>query len=165
MSKNKNKIEYLSSILCTGSSVDQTTNNLTVFNIIEKISVAKNQLKIPVEPGNNKEKKIIPIAFELITFWKKVANKEGVSAQIKITLNDPEGKMMQDKMQIIAMKPEHERLRGRMQINGIRVSKSGEYKYIIHKKEEHSKEFSLVGKVPFTIKILENKDMKDMPTA
>ena len=39
-----NNIQHVWSILASGVSIDQDTNNLSLFNIFDQISIPKNQL-------------------------------------------------------------------------------------------------------------------------
>jgi hypothetical protein len=144
------------SILCSGTSVDQDTNNLTLFNIIDQISIPEDKLvKMPGIDG--KDKPAAPVGFNLVTLWRKSETKVAASAEVEVELLDPSGTMRQKGDYSVDLPEGITRLRSRMQWNGIRVTTSGTYTFKISLKEAGDDKFRKVGEIYLDIQILSAK--------
>lgn len=159
--KSIEKIEYLGSIICIGTSIDRDTNNLTVFNIIEEINILESELKKPFKSESEKER-IIPFSFEMVTLWKKLIKDQEVSGQVRVDLIDPIGNMIQKFEYSITIKKEHKRLRNKAQIRGLKITEVGEYMYYIYLKEIGTNTFNLVGRVPFVVNVVKKDDIRSI---
>lgn len=153
MSKiSKNKIQHIWSILCSGLSVDQQRNNLTLFNIIEQIKIPKNQL---VETKDNGEKRFAaPIPFNLITLWRRAEADEAQKADVEIRLIDPTGEVRQIGKYELKFDPKIKRFRSISPWAGIKISSSGVYIFKTYIKEEGQKNFREAGMAYLDVEIL-----------
>lgn len=148
------KIQHLMTTICQSSAVDTDTNSLSLFNIIEEINVN-------LKPLNNqlidqKEKKSIPFPFELVSVWTKLIDGD-VSSEIKFSLIDPLGEVIQEIPHNLEIKSTHQRMRIRIKVNGIVVTKPGQYFYLVELKSKNG--FTEVSKIPLTIKIPVSTDL------
>lgn len=158
--ETKNKTEYIGSIVCTGASVDQETNNLSIFNMIEEISIFEKQLQAATKDGN--KERVAPLSFELVTLWRKNVKNEGISAQEKIELLDPDDKILQKIEHPILMKSEHKRLRNRIKISGFKITAPGDYTFRIYIKEGDAKDYRFGGETKITVNILKDGELKNI---
>lgn len=150
MTKNT-PIKNLWTLVCKSSSIDNETNNVTLFNVIEEIGFLIN----PVTGNalNFAEKKTIPLDIELISLWKRGSSSGNLTADVKIELLDPKNVVMQEIPYKIEFKPQHERMRTRIRISSINVTSQGEYNFSILLKEQGGKSFVEVARAPIVIKI------------
>ncbi len=149
------KIQHVWSILASGVSVDQESNNLSLFNVIDQIVIPKNQLvEMPIVTGEKKP--AIPIGFVVVSQWRKLQENIDVKGDARIELLDPSGTMRQKAEFTINLPGKIERFRSRVQWGGIRVTTSGTYIFKISLKEEGQDEFVPVGEAYLKIQIIEN---------
>ena len=145
----KRKIEHIWSILCEKSIIDQDSNNISLQNVLEQLQLTPG-VDAKLGKDVNSAEKNVPINFELITMWDRVA-KGDIDEQIKIALVDPEGKAIATTDHPLKLSSSLQRLRFRIRYNGIKVTIPGKYRFSIRMKGE--KEYEEVGRVYLDIKI------------
>ena len=84
--KKKVKIDHIKCVwglLCSLSSIDQKTNNISLFNIIEQLN-----LPLAYFEQQKKEKRslILPMPYEVILYWRRTLNTDIQSKEIAIDL-------------------------------------------------------------------------------
>ena len=153
MPKSKvENIQHAWSILCSGVSIDQENNNLSLFNIIEQIRVDKNRLiDIPIKGGGTEP--ALPIRFETISLWRKIKGDVQVNAEVRVELVDPSGTVRQRAGYSIEFPEKIERVRSRLQWDAIRVTSPGIYTFRVLKKESGQKSFKNAGEIYLRVKI------------
>ena len=155
---SKKNIKLALAVLCSGISIDQRTNNASLFNLIEVLSFPKEMLK---DLGVKRDKILgIPIPFSLFSIWHKVENKGSAEADIKIQIVDPAGKKREVSQQKIKISSKTQRLRLTTKWGGIKVSTSGMYTFKISKKEKSEKGFSEAGEIYLMVNLLEKEIKK-----
>lgn len=144
-------MQHIWSILCRSSQIDIDTNNVSISNVFEQLVVNLDQkdYKTKIESVN------IPIEYEVVSFWVKETHEKKVKAEIMLTIVDPTGKVLKSFTQIGEMPEAMKRLRTRFKIQGLNLTKSGIYKFIVKIKEGDKKEFRIVSEVP--LEVLLNK--------
>ncbi len=156
--KNENKIEHLWTILCSLSSIDNETNNVSLFNIIEEVAVSP-QTTQGKDLGIN-DKKGILLPFEIISLWKRLNDTESIISDVKISFLDPNNNLMQNMGYKMEIKPQHQRMRMRVKANGITVTKQGEYFFLVEIKENTESKFREVARIPLLVKMPTPTDLK-----
>lgn len=151
--KVKDEIIHNWTILCSGSSVDEQNNNISLFNIIET-------LKIDLTPNEEqqKEKEVkgwyaVPFNFWLITKLQKNIDLN-LAFDIQYEITDPKdrkvGKPFGSALKFIKG---HDSLRIRNQIGTFPVTESGVYKIEMSVGDIASTKFTKIGEVSFKIDI------------
>ena len=139
------------SIMCTGISVDKETNNLTLFNIIEQIQLPKQNL---LQSGEGAQKKsTIPLAFYLISMWRRSEINTPLKGAVEIQLTDPQGKTTQTGSYKIEFAGTIERLRSWIQWVGLDVDRSGLYALKVFFKEDGKNQPEPMGETYLSIEI------------
>lgn len=153
MSKTiSSNIQHAWSILCSGVSIDRQTNNLSLFNIIEQIKIPKNRL---VEAEENGVKKLaVPMAFNLVTLWRRVVSDTVEEAEVEISLVDPNGGIRKISEYKLNFPAKIQRIRVPIQWAGIKTDSSGVHIFKISLKENRQKSFKEVGEAYLNIEIL-----------
>ena len=146
----KGNIKHVWSVLCSGVSIDQNTNNLTLFNIIEQIKISENKL-VKVEDEN---KLAIPLAFSLVTLWRREDHKFTEKVDVGIEVVDPNGLKRKSNLYSFKFTAGMKRMRYQIRWGGIKVTTSGTYKFIVSLKEAKSKRFVSVGEAYLEVEIL-----------
>lgn len=140
-------MQHIWSVLCRTSQIDIDTNNLSISNVFEQLVVTLDQ--------KDSEKKIesvnIPIEYEVVSLWVKETQEKKIKAEIMLDIVDPHGKILKSFTQIGEMPETMKRLRTRFRIQGLGLTTSGIYKFIVKIKEEDKKDFRVVSEVPLEV--------------
>ena len=140
------------SIICSGVSIDKSTNNVSLFNVIEQVQIPRNNL---VEVKEKEEKWLaIPMPFYLMMLWSKPSTNTIEKASVEIKLVDSKNKSRKIGEFDIKFAPKMERIRFKFQYAGIRVSSSGAHVFKIFLREDGQKKFREVGSAQLSIEIL-----------
>ena len=143
------KIENVWSILCEKSVIDSESNNISFTNILEEIQVTPKE-GTKLSEGFDSSEKSIPMAFELVTMWKRVGEGD-VKELIRVELVDPNGKSIAFGEHTIEMAKSLKRLRFRIRFNGLKVTIPGDYRFVVKIKQGNT--YKEVGFADLEIKI------------
>ncbi|MDP3726023.1 MAG: hypothetical protein Q8R36_02380 [bacterium] len=149
----KNIIRHIWTVLCKNTLTDKDSNNLSINNVVEQINISKKQ-NIPTTTKERLENLRIPIQLELITLWSR-EDSEGRGVDARMQLLDPQGKVLINQQYQLAFEKLKKRLRFRMRMDGIIISISGEYLFVISTKEDGAKNYKDRIQIPVDVKITE----------
>ncbi len=147
-----NNIEHIWTLTCLNSSIDQTTNLISMFNVIE-------ELKVDVNLQKKTDVINVPIRFEIITLWKKLSSNQEENDDIQINLVDPTGKNISTFNYKLNIPIDKKRMRYRVIVNGLPITKNGIYIFSVKAKDVKTKEFVEVGNT--TIDLFANIKIKN----
>lgn len=125
----KNTVRYMGGVLCESSAVDQATQNLSAFKFLDQLTVDLES-KDPLKTTDSLEKVTIPFNFQMITLWKRQNHTDAgtdVDAKIQVDFLDPDKKSLQKTTLNFAIPMTKVRARNVLNINGLAVTKTGEY--------------------------------------
>lgn len=145
------KIKHIWSVLCKESVINQDDNLISINGALEEftVSIAPSDPKISAIPA----KLNIPVHYEIVSFWVKENPKETVTIQIEYSLVDPKGESLFIKIQDLKILENIKRYRSRMKITGLPLTQSGDYTFMVKKKEPESNKFELMVKLPLEVKL------------
>jgi hypothetical protein len=146
-----NSINHIWGVLCQSSIIDNSTNNLTIFNTLEEIQVeVKPKPGEKIEPG-----KLIhlPMNFEIISLWQRTNVEKKVICDSQIEIYDSKNKLIQTFTQPFNLDEGKKRFRTILQISGFAVSESGDYSFHIKIREPNQTSFKTVSIIPLEVKI------------
>lgn len=153
-------IKHIWSVLCTSTSVDKNSNSLSMFNIVEEITL--HPPKGPEQKAELKklEQAKLPItvgfSLELVSLWKredKNKDREDLIVDIEIDLLDPIGNSLHRYTAQAVFKKGLKRLRFINKLNAIKVNGLGEHNFKISIKEPKDNSFREVVQIPFDVKV------------
>jgi len=144
------KIEHVWSIICSNSTTDQQTNNISLFNVVEKFNVIvekKPNLKI-----EKNKKIIIPFGQEVVTRFRRKVRDVDVLFDIRLDLIDPSGEITEGKtVKTISFLKKFSNMRVVNKVPNLPVEKSGLYNFSIKIREVGETKFEEVGSIPLEI--------------
>ena len=145
MKKIKNNL----SLLCKSSLVDIDSNNVSIFNIIEEITIKPEGILKQKIKG--REEEVIPFTFELFTAWERNddINKELIS-NVKTSILCPDGKEREYIEFPFNFELGKKRMRIRIKTGGLPFAGYGTYIFNIF--IEENKKFVLTSKISIEIK-------------
>lgn len=145
-------MQHIWSILCRSSQIDVDTNNLSINNVFE-------QLVVTVDPKTAVKglKTInIPLEYEFVSLWVKENQEKKIKAEITLDIADPQGNLLKSFTQSGKMPETMRRLRTRFRIQGLGLTTSGIYKFIVKIKEEGRKDFRTASEVPLEVHLIKS---------
>lgn len=143
-------IKHIWSVLCQKSSVDQQSNNVSLFDVFEALEVDINPAPNIKSPSNSEYN--IPVQYQVVTLLSKIkTDPKDTQYNIRITLVNPDEKekiLVDQNLTFVANK---KRMRSINQIQGLPVNKSGDYHFIVELKEDGK--FEKVADLPLEVKL------------
>ncbi len=147
-------MKHIWSIICEKSSIDFETNLLSIFSCLEELKLVIDETQV-----SKTEKLIIPVNFQIVSFWSIENFSQDSSLEIKGELLDPQGTVLNEFQNTLQIKAGVKRFRNRTNVQGLPVTKSGRYYFRISQKDKNK--FIVVANLPLDIdlsyKLLENK--------
>jgi len=146
--KISSKIIQEWSILCSNSLVDMDSNNLSLFNIIEQINLElKTDKKFDEKAGDD-----FPLSMVLVSrFRKTIPEDEPIKGDVKIDFISPDKELLGSFSQSLELGVGIDNIRIRSGIEGLKLTKSGMYHFVIFLKEQSEKKFEVVYSLPLKV--------------
>jgi hypothetical protein len=146
-------IRHIWSVLCSQSVIDAQSNNVSLFNVIEQLTVVMKKTIIP-------EGKIplLPISLELVTLWERGELEQGGSqGHVAVDVLDPTGKRLggQDINVDVSVA---RRCRSKLAFGGIPVTTSGRYIMRVSIREDADDQPRVVAEVPLEVSVAYESD-------
>ena len=148
-------MQHIWSVLCRSSQIDIDTNNISINNVFEQLVVTADLQEQVQKQGTIN----IPIEYEVVSLWAKEPQEKKTKAEIALDIIDPRGNRLKSFTQVGEMPEAMRRLRTRFRIQGLGLTTSGIYKFIVRIKEESRKDFRTVSEVPLEVHL--NKPLKN----
>lgn len=146
------KIKHIWSVLCQDSTLNQDDNVISLNKVLEALSIDLTPFKTSI--GKPLPEKInLPLNYEIVSFWLKDKIEELAKGEIEYMLISPEKKELMKVAQKIEIPVSTKRLRSRMKIAGISLTKAGDYMLQVRIKEDGANAFRLVAELPLEVKI------------
>lgn len=148
----KESIKNVWVILAQSSAIDQNSNTLSLFDILEEIAFQTN--------GPVPKKMVIPINTQLVSLWERGDAVGKVEFKFKFILRDPKKQILSERESVLKMEEHHKRSRFRAQLQGMPITVPGMYRYEIVSLEPQKtggKEF--IASVSVEVKI-DNQSIK-----
>jgi hypothetical protein len=140
--------------LCTLSSIDKETNNVSLFNVIEQFNFSNDVFQ---EYAKTKKPVIIGLNHEIVLVWMRTLDIDGINEELNfdfmLKLVDPTGEVIQQIYSTGNFPKEAKRNRFRINTNGIAVTMPGNYRYVIEVKKEGGDQFEAINEIPLEIKM------------
>lgn len=147
-------MKHIWSIICEDSSIDFEKNSLSMFNCVEEIKLIVNQEDLK---NKNDKKIVIPVKFQIISFWIIDDFNKDNNLDIKIELVDSNKKVISNFENTIKTKKGTKRFRNRTNVNGLPITSNGRYYFNIYQKENNK--FKLVSELPLDVEMLKDNEI------
>lgn len=151
-------IKHIWSVLCQKSLIDSETNNLTLVDVLEELSINISIPPLTVgTPANSVINRIdVLISYEIVSLWVRDSAKTKETINLSIELLDPTGKGVSKQEHTVVMNENLLRYRTRLKIVGLGISTPGHYSFLVKIKEENKENYRTVAELPLEIKIIKN---------
>lgn len=133
-------INHVFSVICDRSSIDIDTNTVSIFGILEQLTIFTG------ETGLIK----LPMQFELFSHWSRQLVDQPVKGKMRVYFCSPTGNKNIRNESIIDLSSVIF-YRIRVRINGIELSGPGLYKFVIEYQVNENTEWQEVAQLPLLV--------------
>ena len=140
-------MNHIWTVLCQKSSIDIETNLLSLFNCVEELSIVIDDIKAA------EKNIIIPVDFQLVSFWIIENPKQDNVLDIRGELLDPNGKVLNQFENRFEIKAGVLRFRNRTNLQGLPVTEAGRYQFRLRQKKAGKNDFEVMADIPLDVKI------------
>lgn len=138
---------HIWSVLCLKSVIDQETNNITLVDCIE-------QLSIKTSPAISASSKVgLPINYEIVSLFTRADDNQPCRGEARVTIVDPTGTAIDEPAVFAVDLTGHERMRLRNRIAGLPLRGSGRYKFVCQYRNEGETNWTDAIKLPLQVVI------------
>lgn len=145
-------------IICESSAVDQQTQSLSAFKIIDQINVNIKSTN-PTVTAKSLQKITIPLSLQVISLWKRNRQSDlgkDVRGKVIVEILDPQGEVLAKHPMQVPLPLNKIRSRTILNIQGMPMSTTGEYCVQMREVGTNGKESSPIAKLCFDV-ILEKE--------
>lgn len=141
-------IEHIWSVACTRALIDKDSNNVTLSEVLEQLTV---EAAIPRSdfPGGEP---VLPIEFEIVSFWIRTNPETPAKGVARILIQPPGGSASPAGDPFDVDLSEYERLRTRSRFSGLPVHESGRYWFIVQ--QQSGGDWTEVARVPLQVSVM-----------
>lgn len=142
------------SILCKKSVIEAETNVISLYELIEKISIGQRieETGSVIVPNEF----VMPLDFELVTHFSEIS-KNSLKPSLKIEVLNQQNEKMGQTEHALQFNPKAKTLRSRVKFNTIKIKGEGTYTFKVSLKENEKSSFKEVANVPLEVEILKPK--------
>lgn len=147
MKKIKNNL----SVLCKSSIIDRDSNNVSIFNIIEEITIKSEGIFKQKIKEKEKEEEIIPFPFEFFSVWERNDDiTKELSSKVKTSILCPNGEEKDYVELPFSFELGKRKIRLIIKTGGLPFTGYGTYIFKVF--IEENKKFSLADQISIEIK-------------
>lgn len=145
------KLEW--AVLCENSLIDGDSQNLTLVNLIERLKFEGERVD-KTKDFNSSEGELLPMRMTLVTRIRRLVEaNQKLEFDITYDFIDPEKKKLGNVETTFNMDPGILNFRMRFGVEGLKLTKSGMYWFIIKAKQKDEKSYTKLGEVPLEIEL------------
>lgn len=134
-------IQHAWTVLCSRSSIDSESNTLSLFEVVEEVTLDG----LITKPG------AIPGPFDLVSLWSRARLDSPVEAETRWSLVSPTGKSLMEVAATIDLSQFH-RVRARTRLAAVVIDSPGLYWFRGEAREAGAGEWTEVARVPLEVK-------------
>lgn len=137
--KSKNQFQGLWAILCKSASIDQQSNQLSIFNIVENTTISKSPT--PITPLSKltefTQKTQVKLEHNLVVQFERLFSEsdEEFTTDIELKVTDPDNEVTIKNELPFTFEKGKNRMRIIITLDSLVVTKSGKYTYFISAKD------------------------------
>ncbi|MDD5050290.1 MAG: hypothetical protein PHV93_00930 [Candidatus Pacebacteria bacterium] len=147
-------VTHVWSILCRSSNIDPQTNNISLSNVIERVTLKRDPKLVQYDGGLSSEIKpdvVIGIPLEIVSLWRRDVSGVELKADVAVDLYGPSGEVINTFPYNFEMKNEHRRIRTRLLFGEIHTKGGGDHFLVVKVKEMGEQDFRPVAHIPLEV--------------
>lgn len=134
-------VQHIWTIACRLSITDKETNNVSLLQVLEEITIPQDQ---------SRDKKLVPAIFELVTLWARADENQPTAGFGRLALLGPTGDVLLEHNYEIDLQQDN-RIRSVGKIFGFPVQRSGRYHFRIERKLNEADPWQEVARIPIWV--------------
>jgi hypothetical protein len=147
------RVDALWGLVCSMSSVDHKRNNISLFNVIDQLSIPKSIIEsaetLPLS---------INVEHELVIVWRRVMPHylctNALRLDVKISNIDPAGKVLSEILTQIDFSPKLKIIRMQVQNQFFHITNEGDYIYRIEAVQNGTTDFEQMLDIPYFVQFI-----------
>ncbi|MDR3574157.1 MAG: hypothetical protein P4L50_09855 [Anaerolineaceae bacterium] len=140
-------IEHIWTVICSNAIIDQDTNNISIFNILEQVNIPEDAVK----------NQAIGINVELLTLWIRSDLSKPARGISQVNLVAPDGEVIQSSESQLDLS-QFERLRSRSLYQGLAYRGEGVYHFAVEYKADEQADWQQVASIPLKVMLVHEGD-------
>ena len=145
-------VRHVWSVLCAKSSIDKETNNVSLFEVLEQLTVNVGKEDV----AKAKEAAVtegfgVPVDFEIVTLLDREVIKGKLGSALTAEIIDPSGKQLRSFSHAFEFTEGKRRMRVQIRAKGFPVTASGMYRLVIRLTEGAEKKGRVVADIPLEV--------------
>jgi hypothetical protein len=145
-------IDHVWTVICSRSVIDRDSNNISLHNVLEQITIAQE-----VDP---EQVAVIPTKFEVVTLWARSDFDEPAEGEQRLTLIAPSGETLVTGEAKIDLS-EFRRTRYRAKFEGLPTKGRGRYVFRIECRTNGNAAWSQAADIP--LELMVNPQLREKP--
>jgi hypothetical protein len=137
-------IDHVWSVLCSSSSVDRDSNNISLFNIVEQLTV--EAIGPPPDDAG------LPLRMEVVSLWVRRNPEVPARAVARVVLESP-GRQPKILPELDLDLTAHERLRTVARFDGLPISASGRHYMVVEYQASTDSPWQEAARIPLQVAI------------
>lgn len=143
-------IEHVWTVISSGVVVDHDTNNISIFNILEEISVPEDAIK----------NEAIGVLVEIVTLWVRSDLSKPEKGTSRIRLLAPNGEVLETAESEVDLAT-YERLRSRGLFQGLPYQGEGVYRFVLELQEDDKSGWKQVASIPLKVTMVKKAEQAE----
>ena len=142
-------MKHIWTVLCEKSTIDKDSNNISLYNIIEKINIS-GPIEELTKLTSSKDGEVFAHNLSLVSLWSREKKEKGdITFTFKVDLESPEKNNLMSNKREVSLKERYKRTRTKLEMNGTKITGPGEYIFKVSKKE--GKNYKVCAETPLEI--------------
>lgn len=139
-------MQHMWTIPCRVAIIDRTTNNVSLIDIVEEVTVAHPDAEPAAGvPG-------VPMLFDIMTLWRRENPDQPETGFSKMSLLSPQGAVLVEAETDVDLRT-FKRCRATTKLVGIPVAGPGTYQFRVERRADSSMPWEEVGRVPLDVTV------------
>ena len=134
-------IRHVWSVLCQSSSIDNETNHISLFDVLDSLTIY----------GNPKEEITIPLKVDVVCLWVRADEETPCRGTMRLSYLKPAGKSF-DPIEAEINLIDVMFFRNRLHVEMLSLAGPGIYKFCVELKDEVDDSWNKVAELPFIVK-------------
>lgn len=139
-------INHVWSVLCSQSITNSQTNNLSLIEILE-------QLTITGSPLSEEQEVTIPAFFDVVSLWVREPRDQLADGFTRILFLSPANETLRDSGEHRIDLSEYQRARTIIRIQGFTIRGAGVYHLVVQMRDQEEMNWQSVARLPLEIRI------------
>ena len=141
-------IQHIWTVVCRAHIVDQQTNNVSLIDVLEEITVAPEGVETPANVRQ------FPAIFSVVSLWSRGDPARPETGQARLSFLSPAGEQLGENTAEVDLR-EFRRMRLLNQFMGFPAAGAGIYRFVVERRADANAPWEEVARVPLDVTVQE----------